>query len=150
MKWTVAFIAIVTCPFPRTPPPKKNKKKIQVMPHTPFSEALFQDVDLFPYPQVFRFQICKKLFAVFFKVLLNCLSYIMIFSMPRIIQHTFNFFSSRTPKPILSIFSSCTPNPKLLTAKLQGTGKNPRPRIRPLLDFIPHPQKLILCSYYDQ
>ena len=42
--------------------------------------------------------------------------------MSRIIQHSNNFFSSRTP------------NPKLLTAKLEGTGTNPRPRIRPL-DF---------------
>ena len=37
-----------------------------------------------------------------------------------------------TPKPKLLIFGSRTPNPKLLTAKLEGTGTNPRPRIRPL------------------
>ena len=37
--------------------------------------------------------------------------------MPHIIQHSYNFFSSRTPKP------------ELLTAKLEGTGTNPRPRI---------------------
>ena len=46
----------------------------------------------------------------------------MLFSMPRIIQRSHNFFSSRTP------------NPKLLTAKLEGMGTNPRPRIRPLAD----------------
>ena len=40
--------------------------------------------------------------------------------MPRIIKHSYNFFSSRTP------------NPKLLTAKFEGTGTNPHPRIRPL------------------
>ena len=55
----------------------------------------------------------------------------MLFSMPRIIQHSYNFFCSRTPKPKLWIFSSRTPNPKPLTAKLEGTGTNPRPRIRP-------------------
>ena len=39
--------------------------------------------------------------------------------MPHIIQHSNNFFSSRTPKP------------KLLTTKLEGTGTNPRQRVRP-------------------
>jgi len=43
----------------------------------------------------------KKLSAVFFKVLINRKSYIMLFSMPRIIQQSYNFFSSRTPKPKL-------------------------------------------------
>ena len=51
--------------------------------------------------------------------------------MLHIVQHSYNFFSSRTPKPKLWIFSSRTPNPKLLAAKLEGTGTNPRPRIRP-------------------
>ena len=37
--------------------------------------------------------------------------------MPCIIQHSYNFFSSHTPKPKLWIFSSRTPNPKLLTEK---------------------------------
>ena len=58
----------------------------------------------------------------------------MLFSMPRIIQHSYNFFSSRIPKPKLRNFSSRTPNAKLLTAKLEvleGTETNPRPRIRP-------------------
>ena len=59
----------------------------------------------------------------------------MLFSMPRIIQHSYNFFCSRTPKPKLWIFSSRTPKPKLLTAKLEGSGTNPRPRIRPLVTF---------------
>ena len=49
----------------------------------------------------------------------------MIFSMQRIIQHSYNFYSSRTPKPKLRII-----NPKLLIAKLEGTETNPRPRIR--------------------
>ena len=57
----------------------------------------------------------------------------MLFSMPRIIQYSYNFFCSRTPKPKLWIFSSRTPNPKLLITKLEGTGTNPQPRIRPLL-----------------
>ena len=48
--------------------------------------------------------------------------------MPRIIQHAYNFFSSRTPKHKLWIFSSRTPNPKFLTVM----GTDPRPRIRPL------------------
>ena len=43
----------------------------------------------------------------------------MLFSMPRIIQHSYNFFCSRTPKP------------KLLTTKLGGSGTKTRPRIRP-------------------
>ena len=42
----------------------------------------------------------------------------MLFSKPRIIQHSYSFFSSRTP------------NPKLLTAILEGTETNPRPKIR--------------------
>ena len=44
----------------------------------------------------------------------------MLFSMPRIIQHSYNFFCSRTPKP------------KLQTVKLEGSGTKKRPRIRPL------------------
>ena len=32
---------------------------------------------------------------------------------------------------LVLVFSSRTPNPKLLTAKLEGTGTNTRPRIRP-------------------
>ena len=43
--------------------------------------------------------------------------------------------SSRTPIPKLWIFSSRSPNPKFLTAKLEGTGKNPRPRIRPPFSY---------------
>ena len=37
-----------------------------------------------------------------------------------------------TMKPKLRFFSSRTPNPKLLTAKLEDTGTNPLPRTRPL------------------
>ena len=51
--------------------------------------------------------------------------------MPRIIQHFYIFCSSRTR------------NPKLLAAKLEDTGTNPRPRLRPLdaLHFVKKVEK---------
>ena len=73
----------------------------------------------------------------------------MLFSMPRIIQHSYNFFCSRTPKPKLWIFSSRTPKPKLQTVKLEGSGTKKRPRIRPQeclvsIDLPPHSGDLSL------
>ena len=59
----------------------------------------------------------------------------MLFSMPFIIQHSYNFFSSCTPKPKLWILLPLTPNPKLLTAKLEGLVTNLCLRMRPLFSL---------------
>ena len=79
----------------------------------------------------------------------------MLFSIPRIIQHSYNFFSSNPNSEfcylhrIYSFWLPPTPNPKLLTEKLEGTGTNSRPRIRPLVSFsIPTHKltKIFICQ----
>ena len=58
-----------------------------------------------------------------------------LFPYPQVLQ--LRVWGTRT-----KIFSSRTPDPKLFTSKLEGTGTNPRPRIRPQEE-----QKLTLFFY---